>query len=123
MSTPLPTTWGGLYGVPHGLANAVILPYVLELSREDAEEKLARLAIAGGIGKEGQSGKELSMRFIEKIKEMNRNMDIPTTIKELQEKDIALIAQRALKEANPTYPVPTILNQKECEALVRKLLP
>ena len=95
----------------------------MELSREDAEKKLARLAIAGGIDKEGQSGKELSIRFIEKIKEMNRNMDIPTTIKELQEKDIALIAQRALKEANPTYPVPTILDQTECEAVIRKLLP
>ena len=54
---------------------------------------------------------------------MNRNMSIPTTIKELQEKDIPLIAERALKEANPTYPVPRLMNRGECEALVRKLLP
>ncbi len=114
---------GGLYGVPHGLANAVILPYVLEISRKDAEEKLANLAIASGIGKQGESNEELSVRFIEKVKAMNKNMNIPTSIKELQEKDIPLIAERALKEAHPDYPVPTIISQKECEDLVRKLLP
>lgn len=57
---------GGLYGVPHGLANAVILPYVLEFCRKGAEKKLAALAVAGGIGKKGESIEELSYRFIEK---------------------------------------------------------
>lgn len=115
---------GGMYGVPHGLANAVILPYVLEYSRKDAEKKLAKLAIAGGIGKAGESDKDLSIKFIEKIKSMNRNMKIPERIKELQEKDIPLIAKRALKEANPNYAVPTLMNQKQCEEFIRKnLLP
>ena len=114
---------GGLYGVPHGLANAIILPYVLRFSRKEAERKLARLARAVGIGTETDSDEELSYRFIEKIETMNRNMNIPSTIKELQEKDIPLIAERALKEANPEYPVPRIMNRQECEGLVRKLLP
>jgi alcohol dehydrogenase class IV len=114
---------GGLYGVPHGLANAIILPHVLRFCRREAEQKLARLARAGGIGTEGDSDEELSHRFIEKIEVMNRNMNIPTTIKELQEKDIPLIAERALEEGNPLYPVPRIMNREECEALVRQLLP
>lgn len=114
---------GGLYGVPHGLANAIILPYILDYSRKEAEGKLARLAVAGGIGKVDESPEVLSKRFIEKVKSMNANMDIPTTITELQEKDIPLIAKRALSEGNPNYPVPRIINQKECEEIVRKLLP
>jgi alcohol dehydrogenase class IV len=114
---------GGLYGVPHGLANAIILPHVLRFCRTEAEAKLARLARAGGIGKASDSDEELSYRFIEKIESMNRNMNIPTTIKELQEKDVPLIAERALKEGNPDYPVPRIISRQECEALVRKLLP
>jgi alcohol dehydrogenase class IV len=114
---------GGLYGVPHGLANAIILPHVLRFCRAEAEHKLASLARAGGIGKASDSDEELSYRFIEKIESMNRNMNIPTTIKELQQKDIPLIAERALKEGNPDYPVPRLMNRKECEALVRKLLP
>jgi alcohol dehydrogenase class IV len=114
---------GGLYGVPHGLANAIILPHVLRFCRKEAEQKLAGLARAGGIGKASDSDEELSYRFIEKVESMNRNMGIPTTIKELQEKDVALIAERALKEAHPDYPVPRIMNRQECETLVRKLLP
>jgi len=116
-------TIGGLYGVPHGLANAVILPYVLEFCRKDAEKKLAKLAVAGGIGTKKESDKDLSHKFIDKIKSMNKKMKIPTCINELQEKDIPLIAKRALDEAHPDYPVPTIMTLKECEALIRKLLP
>jgi alcohol dehydrogenase class IV len=114
---------GGLYGVPHGLANAIILPHVLRFCRKEAEQKLARLARAGGIGKESDADEELSCRFIEKIEAMNRNMNIPSTIKELQEKDIPLIAERALEEGNPLYPVPRIMNREECETLVRQMLP
>ena len=114
---------GGLYGVPHGLANAIILPYVLEFCRKEAEKKLARLAIAGGIGTKGESEEELADRFIKKIRTLNKNMKIPTCIKELREKDIPLIARRALDEAHPDYPVPRIMTLRECEALIRKLLP
>lgn len=114
---------GGLYGVPHGLANAIILPYVLEFCRKDAEKKLAGLAIAGGIGKKNEAEKALSIKFIKKIKTMNKNMKIPTCIKELKEKDIPLIAKRALDEAHPDYPVPTIMTLEECEKLISKLLP
>ncbi|MFZ5569338.1 MAG: iron-containing alcohol dehydrogenase [Thermodesulfobacteriota bacterium] len=114
---------GGLYGVPHGLANAIILPHILEFCREDAEEKLAALAIAGGIGDEGESAEDLSFKFIDKVKSMNKKMKIPSTIKELQEEDIPLIAERALDEAHPDYPVPTIMTREECEDLIHKLLP
>jgi len=114
---------GGLYGVPHGLANAVVLPYVLEYSRKEAEEKLAKLAIAGGIGSEGESNEELSHRFIDKIKAMNANMNIPTHIEELKESDIPLIVKRAFKEAHPLYPVPRIMTAQDCADLIRKLLP
>ncbi|RJP79467.1 MAG: iron-containing alcohol dehydrogenase [Desulfobacteraceae bacterium] len=116
-------TLGGMYGVPHGLANAVILPHVLEFCRKEAEKKLAQLAIAGGIGEKGESDKELSKRFIEKVKSMNKKMKIPAYIKELREEDIPHIAGKALDEAHPDYPVPRIMTQEECEALIRKLLP
>ena len=114
---------GGLYGVPHGLANAVVLPYVLEFSRREAEKKLARLAIAGGIGSETESNEELSRRFIDKIKAMNAKMNIPTHIEQLKESDIPLIVKRAFKEVHPLYPVPRIMTAQECADLVRQLLP
>jgi len=111
-----------MYGVPHGLANAVILPYVLEFCRKEAEQKLADLAVAGHLGTRRESPEDLSLKFIDKVKSLNRNMKIPTFIKELQEEDIPLIAKRALDEAHPDYPVPRIMTLAECEDLIGQLL-
>lgn len=113
---------GGLYGVPHGLANAIILPHVLRFCRVEAQEKLASLAIAGGIGEAGESAEGLSLRFIDAVEGMNERMGIPTFIKELLPRDISLIARRALEEAHPDYPVPRIMTLGECERMVGGLL-
>ncbi|MCG8333659.1 MAG: iron-containing alcohol dehydrogenase [Proteobacteria bacterium] len=114
---------GGLYGVPHGLANAIILPYVLEASIEQARDKLADLAVVSGLGRADYFKDVLARKFIDKIKRMNQNMGIPTFIKELKEEDIPLIVKRALAESNIDYPVPRIMNKQELTELVRQLLP
>ena len=116
-------TIGGLYGVPHGLANAIILPYILEFSQKEAKEKLARLAVCGGIGNNDDSADALSRGFIEKVKNMNRNMNIPAFIKELKEQDIPLIVKGAMAEAHPDYPVPRIMKYQDCVDIVKRLLP
>jgi alcohol dehydrogenase class IV len=113
---------GGLYGVPHGLANAIVLPYVLKFCRAEAEHKLARLAIAAGIGGSDESEEALSLRFIQRVEQMNERMKIPTTVKELRREDIPLIVDRVLKEAHPEYPVPRIMTRAECEELVTRLV-
>lgn len=113
---------GGLYGVPHGLANAIILPHVLEFCRVEAEKKLASLASVAGIGDAGDSDATLASKFIDSVKQMNERMKIPTTIAELKESDIPLIVDRALAEAHPDYPVPRIMTRGECDRLVRQLL-
>jgi alcohol dehydrogenase class IV len=115
-------TLGGLYGVPHGLANSIVLPYILEYFGSSANHKLAKLAAIAGIGSENQGEEQLAHKFIESIKNMNRNMNIPIGIKEIKEEDIPLIVKRVLKEGNPGYPVPKIMNEKECTEIIRKLL-
>ena len=114
---------GGLYGVPHGLANAIILPHVLRFSRVEAQAKLAALARIVGLGEPGDSEETLTTRFIDAIDQMNKRMQIPTTIAELRASDIPLIAKRALDEAHPDYPVPRIMTHQQCEDLVHALLP
>ena len=113
---------GGLYGVPHGLANAVILPYVLDFYGESAEDKLASLARVGGIAKPGESIAETARNFIKHVRELNDNMNIPNFIKELREDDIPLVAKRVMGEAHPDYPVPRIMDERECRELLYKLL-
>jgi alcohol dehydrogenase len=114
---------GGLYGIPHGLANAIILPSVLEFNREAAERKLARLAVVAECGRAEESRQARSYRFINKIRTLNVRMGIPTKIKALQKKDIPLIIDRAFKEAHPIYPVPKIMCRDDAEMLLCGLLP
>ncbi len=110
---------GGLYGTPHGLANAVILPHVLEYYGETAHEKLAKLADIVGI--DGDSDKEKAEKFIEEIKEMNEEMDIPEHFDFIKDEDIPTIVSRALKEGNPLYPVPKIMDEEDCTKVVKAI--
>ena len=112
---------GGFYGVPHGLANAVILPYVLEYFGSTAYKRLARLAVISGVKKEG-SDAEKANAFIEEIKAMNKRMNIPEKFDFIKEEDIPTIVKRALKEGNPLYPVPKIMDEADCEAVIRRLM-
>lgn len=113
---------GGRYGVPHGLANAIILPYVLEAYGTKIHKKLARLARISGIAEENDSNAVGALKFIAWIKETNKSMNIPTHIEQLKREDIPSLAKLADAEANPLYPVPVLMNQKELERLYYKLL-
>ncbi|MGN0485862.1 MAG: iron-containing alcohol dehydrogenase [Acutalibacteraceae bacterium] len=112
---------GGFYGVPHGLANAIILPYVLEYYGESAHARLAKLAVIAGVKTDG-TDKEKAEAFIEAIKTLNRNMNIPDKFDMVQEKDLPTIVERALKEGNPLYPVPKIMDKADCEAVIRRMM-
>lgn len=112
---------GGIYGTPHGLANAVILPYVLEYFGESAYERLAKLADVAGITNQSQSNEEKAKLFIAKIKEMNKNMNIPEHFDFIEDKDIPTLVERALKEGNPLYPVPRIMDENDCREVILKI--
>ncbi|MBO5934422.1 MAG: iron-containing alcohol dehydrogenase [Clostridia bacterium] len=113
---------GGMYGIPHGLANAVILPYVLDFFGETAYKRLAELADVAGLDCAGKSDEEKAKMFIAEIRRMNKDMNIPEKFEQIKESDISLIADRALKEGNPLYPVPKIMDKDECVALIRQLM-
>jgi len=106
-------TLGGMYNVPHGLANAVILPVVLEAFGESAHKRLAELADVAGITSEGETDEQKANKFIAAIKEMNAYMQIPTAIKGIKDEDLPILAKRAFKEANPLYPVPRLMGLDE----------
>lgn len=106
---------GGQYNVPHGLANAVLLPFVLEAYGPAAHKKLRDLAVAAGIVKRDVPAEEAAGRFIEAVKDMKRRFGIGDVIPELKEEDIPMLSRYADKEANPLYPVPVLMDAKELE--------
>lgn len=114
--------FGGMYHTPHGLANAIVMPHVLDFYGESAASRLAELAVAAGIGERSEGDTELATRFIARIREMNQHMGIPNGLDTLREQDIPLIAERALEEAFGTYAVPRLMNQSECETVLRRML-
>lgn len=113
---------GGMYNTPHGLANAVILPYVLEWYGKSIYKPLAKLADIIGICKENMSNEEKAKLFISDIRRMNKEMQIPEKFDFIKEEDIPTIVSRALKEGNPGYPVPKIMNKKDMEYVIRQLM-
>ena len=112
---------GGRYGTPHGLANAVIMPYVLEKYGKSAHKKLYRLAVFVGLCDENDSYEVGAERFIEAIKEMNVRMDIPNKLVDIKRLDIPDMAKHAEREANPLYPVPKLMTVKELEDIYNEI--
>lgn len=106
-------TLGGFYSVPHGLANAIILPYVLEYYGESVHQKLAELADLIGISRTDDSNSLKAQTFIEAIKKLNHDMNIPNKLGCVRDQDLPLMVDRAFQEANPLYPVPRILNKHD----------
>ena len=114
---------GGQYGVPHGLANAVILPYFLEEYGPSCHKALARLARKAGIAEETSADEPAARAFIAWVWEMNRAMEIPSCIPEIRAADIPALAAHAAKESNPLYPVPKLMDARELETMYYKLMP
>lgn len=112
---------GGRYGTPHGLANAVIMPYVLEKYGKSAHKKLYQLAVFVGLCDENDSYEVGAERFIEAIKEMNVRMDIPNKLVDIKRLDILDMAKHAEREANPLYPVPKLMTAKELEDIYNEI--
>lgn len=112
---------GGKYNIPHGYANAVILPMILEAYGDKTTKKLAELALVSGASRDPDE-KVRAQGFINAIKTMKKTFGIPDTFKEIQEQDIPYLAAQAAKEANPLYPVPLEMNAKELETYYRTLM-
>lgn len=112
---------GGIYGIPHGMANAVLLPEVLEFYGKSVYKPLSELAVASNLGRPEEGRELLALKFIEKIRTMNATMGMPKVFDQLVRKDFEEICRRANKEANPYYPVPRIMGKKDFIKVLEKV--
>ena len=114
--------FGALYHTPHGLANAIVMPYILDYSKSNCAGRLADLAKACNIGPADGNDEQLAEAFINHIRELQQKFDIPKKLAALQRKDIPQIAAAALKEARFTYAVPRYMDKTTCENLIGQML-
>ncbi len=105
----------GQYNIPHGLANAVLLPIVLEAYGPIVHKKLRELAVFAGIAAATDTPSEGAGKFIQMIRSLNQRMQIPARLSGIQAADIPRMAACAAQEANPLYPVPTLMDARQLE--------
>ena len=111
---------GALYGTPHGWANALVLPHVLDFSEDAARARLADLADILGLDAGSEAAK--ARAFIDAVRSLKEDVGIPQTLDDLRRDDIPTIAERAMAEAWANYPVPRYMTGPQAEELIAKLV-
>ena len=112
----------GADNMPRGVANSVLLPIVLKEYGKAAWKKLSQLSVLVGLADKKESIESAANKFIDAIKDLNKKLGIPETLKGIKEEDIPELSRRADKEANPLYPVPVLWNAKELEKFYYKVM-
>ena len=112
-------TLGGLYGVAHGLAMAVLLPHVMRQYGAAVHRRLAELADVCGMA--GANEAEKADAFIRWIGETNAKMGLPDKFDVVKDEDIDRMIAWAKKEANPLYPVPVVWGKEDLRRLIRSV--
>ena len=112
-------TLGGLYGVPHGEAMAVILPKVLRQYGPAVYPRLAELADVCGI--KANTTAERALTFIARIEHLNEQLGMPERFSCIRDEDVPQMITWADAEANPLYPVPVVWCRSDFERLIAQL--
>ena len=101
---------GAVYDTPHGVANAILLPTVMEYNAEATGEKLKDVAIAMGVeGVEKMSQKEYRKAAVDAVKKLSKDVGIPADLKAIvKPEDLDFLTQSAMDDAcrpgNPKEP-------------------
>lgn len=92
---------GGVYNLPHGVCNAMLLPHVEEVNAKAVPEKFVSIAKVLDYDVNGKSAEECASYVIERIQELSKEVGIPSTLDELGVKDVDfdLLAENAIKDA------------------------
>jgi len=114
---------GGKYNVPHGLANAIILPYVLEYYGKSVYSKLAIISDELSLCEKSFKKQEKAKAFIDYVRKLNSEMEIPQKFDiSYNELEVSEMIDNAFKEGNPLYPVPKEFSKEDFRRIYRKIL-
>ena len=88
---------GAFYNIPHGVANALLLPYVMEYNMPSSIEKYKKIAEAMGCNVQGMNDNEAAVAAVKAVKELSLKIGIPQKLSEIgvKEEDLEQLAQSA----------------------------
>ncbi|RSL30089.1 iron-containing alcohol dehydrogenase [Salibacterium salarium] len=115
---------GGKFKIAHGVANAMLLPHVMEFNLDAVTERLSIVAKAIRISDDNEKEQEASEKLIEKIKEWTKILDIPQDLNEygVTEDDIENLAVAASKITRLLDNNPKELSIEDMKNIYRRLL-
>lgn len=91
---------GAVYDTPHGLANAVLLPYVMRYNGEVCPDRFVDMGRAFGLDMNGVTGMDAVMKVVNAIQDLNQKLGIPAHLKEVgvKEEDIPMLSEKAMND-------------------------
>lgn len=113
---------GAFYGTAHGIANAVLLPYVMEYNKDYTGEKFREIARAMGVeGVDNMTKEEYRAAAIAAVEQLSKDVGIPHTLKEIdvKEEDLEALAEAAMADVC-TGGNPRTCNYEEVLAVYKK---
>ena len=95
---------GAYYDTPHGLANAILLPYVLKFNGKVCPELFKNMAGALNLEIDGLADNEIVDKFVMEIRRIAENIGIPKTLKEIgiKKEDLEKLANQAINDVCTT---------------------
>ena len=111
---------GGAYSIPHGLANSLVLPHVLDYCREEARTPLAELAELIGVADDAPSETAKAQAFIDAVVSLRDTVGIPATSDKVQQKDFDYLIKLAVNEAAGYFP-PKLLTPEGARSILEKV--
>nr|WP_317324716.1 iron-containing alcohol dehydrogenase [uncultured Flavonifractor sp.] len=111
-------TIGGKFGVPHGLANAVLLPHIMRYYLPVSYHRFAELARMLHLGTPGDSDQTLATRFVKLLYQLNRQLEIPARFEKFPASAIEDVIDMAFRECHGTYPVPRYFTRAHARKLM-----
>ncbi|WP_097459991.1 iron-containing alcohol dehydrogenase [Mangrovitalea sediminis] len=112
---------GAHYGLPHGRANAIVLPYVLDFNLQAAQKRLAQLARETGLAGSAQDDAVAARRLVSHVRELIASLNIPHHVAGVRHEDFNAIIEAAFHEAHGTYAVPRYMAANDCQQVLEAL--
>jgi alcohol dehydrogenase len=115
-------TIGGKYGVPHGIANGILLPYCIMYNLDECPDRYAMVAEAMGVKKEGMSDTEAGEAAANAIWELTKKMGLPQKLREVgvPEDGLEECAEASLYDGSIVYNPKAITESEETLEVYKK---
>ncbi len=115
---------GGKYRIPHGLSNAILLPFVMEFNLEGSEPRFAAMARAMGLKVDGMADRAAGERFIAELVDLNADLGIKSTLRDkgVAEADLDGLVEGAAKVTRLLDNNPRPMSRSDMRTIYERLM-